>query len=143
MSVASEHVSVFRDEWADRLVDTCDIKRLAGRGAINATTLQYDAESITDVYLSRPCLIRPLTPGAPVTTDFGQQEVTVTDYVFFFAYDTVGLEVEDRLIPQTVHADGDTELVGQVFRISSIEFDSYKTRMMVTASLDLGPGETS
>lgn len=140
MSIASDHVAVFRTHRADRYVDTCDVKRLASRGAINDTTLLYPSESEPNIATGQACLYRP-TSTTPEVTDFGQQGISRLDGTFHFAHDALELKVEDTIT--LVTSVSSPKLVGKVFRVKAVHFDSYQTHMWADVELDQGPGETN
>jgi len=140
VSVASDHVEVFRTHRASRYVDACDIRRLASRGTINDTTLLYPSESEPNVATAQPCLYRPET-NTPVVTEFGQQGISRVSAWFEFADDAVELQVEDT-ITMTASLNS-PKLVGKIFRVTGVYFDSYQTHMHVDVEADQGPGETN
>lgn len=140
MTVVTDHVDVFRAQWADRFVDTCDVRRLAARGAINDTTLLYDGESEPDIVTDQPCLYRPVTT-VPTVTEFGQQGISRLGGIIHFAHDTAELAVEDTIVMKT--SVSSPKLVGKVLRVTAVHFDSYQTHMWADVELDQGPGETN
>ncbi len=140
MTIASDHVAVFRTQWAGRFGDTCDIKRLAARGEINDTTLVYDSESEPNIATALSCLYRP-APAAPTVTEFGQQGISKVDGSFHFAHDAVELQVEDTITLTT--SVNSPKLVGKIYRVTAVFVDSYQTHMWVDVELDQGPGETN
>ena len=140
MTIASDHVAVFRGQWATRFVDTCDIRRLASRGAINDTTLVYPSESEPNIATGQPCLYRPGTT-APTVTEFGQQGISRIDGTIHFAHDAVELKVEDTITMVT--SKDSPKVVGKIYRVTAVYFDSYQTHMWVDLELDQGPGETN
>lgn len=140
MSIASDHVTVFRSQWADRFVDTCDVRRLASRGAINTTTLVYDSESEPDIATGQPCAYRP-SNTTPQVTEFGQQGISRVDGTVHFAHDAPELEVEDTIVMVT--SVDSPKIVGKLLRVTAVHFDTYQTHMWVDVELDQGPGETN
>lgn len=140
MTIASDHVSVFRTQWASRFVDTCDIKRLAARGDINDTTLVYDAESEPDIATGQPCLFRP-ADTTPVVTEFGQQGISRLEGEIHMAHDAAELQIEDTIT--LVTSVSSPKLVGKIYRVTAVHLDSYQTHMWADVELDQGPGETN
>lgn len=140
MTIASEHVTVFRTQWASRFVDTCDIRRLDARGDINDTTLVYDAESEPNIATGQACLFRPGS-GAPTVTEFGQQGISKLDAQIHFAHNAVELRVEDTIT--IVTSVSSPKLAGKIYRVTAVWFDSYQTHMWADVELDQGPGETN
>ncbi len=140
MTIASDHVEVFRAQWATRFVDTCDVRRLATRGSINETTLLYPGESEPDIATDEVCLYRPSTT-TPTVTEFGQQGISRLEGEIHFAHDAPELQVEDTIVMKT--SVSSPKLVGKVLRVTAVHFDSYQTNMRADVELDQGPGETN
>ena len=140
MSVASDHVAVFRGQWTDRFVDTCDIKRLASRGIINDTTLVYPSESEPNIATGQGCLFRPGTT-APTVTEFGQQGISRLESTIHFPHDASELQVEDTITMVT--SKDSPKVVGKIYRVTAVHLDSYQTHMWADVELDQGPGETN
>ena len=140
MSIASDHVQVFRDQRADRYVDACNVRRLASRGTIDDDTLLYPSESEPNVATGQACLYRGETTE-PTVTEFGQQGISRVGAWIEFADDAVELEVEDT-ITMTASVSS-PKLVGKIFRVTGVYFDSYQTHMHVDVERDQGPGETN
>ena len=139
MSIPSAHVEVFRTHRATRYVDTCDIKRLASRGDIDDATLLYPSQSEPNVATAQPCLYRP-DRTSPGVTEFGQQGISRVSAWFEFADDAPELQVEDTITMIT--SVSSPKLVGKIFRVTGVYFDSYQTHMHVDVENDQGPGET-
>ncbi len=140
MTIASDHVAVFRTQWVGRFIDTCDIKRLAVRGDINDTTLIYDAESEPNVATGQPCVFRPVDT-VPTVVEFGQQGISRLGGQIHMAHDAPELQVEDTITMVT--SVNSPKVVGKIYRVTAVHVDSYQTHMWVDVELDQGPGETN
>lgn len=81
MSIAEDHVSYFRDQWALRLVDSCVVSRVTGT-TFNDTT--GETEETTETAYSGECLVRPANASE---TDFGEDRRQEVDYDLFLPYD--------------------------------------------------------
>lgn len=138
MSVASAHVDLFRDHWADRMVDTCTIRRLTDRGTINPTTLEYDAETWTVIYTG-PCLIRPVSGslGEPKTVKAGEEQKITNHLHLFLPHTADTIKPDDHA---TIDTSTDSRLVGAVPVVVAADSDTYITRRRVTARLWEGSG---
>lgn len=121
-------------------MDTCDIRRLDVRGAINTATLQYSNESEPDVASGQSCLFRPKTT-TPEVSEFGQQGVGFLEAEVYLPHDAPELEVEDTIV--LTASVSNAQLVGKEWRVTAVHFDSYKNRQMVEVDRAQGPGENT
>ncbi|MCI0678528.1 MAG: DUF6093 family protein [Actinobacteria bacterium] len=118
MSVASETLPFFRDQWAERLVDSCVIKRADGSSfsdVTGQTTIVYET-----IYLG-VCLVRPTGAGS---AEYGEQETAVRRYRVFIPDDETGPQPGD-LIDVTSTRDG--HLDGNTLVITGLRADTYNT----------------
>lgn len=118
MSVASATVSLFRNLWADRFVDTCVVKEETGT-SYNDTTKQ-DEPTYTTRY-SGACLVRDVSAR---DVDLGEQQTEIRRYRVFVPYDTTGLAPK-MLVDVTSTNDGD--LNGLQLVVRSVGKDTYNT----------------
>jgi hypothetical protein len=131
-------VAFFRTYWTDRLVDTCTGRRVdVPRGAINATTYQYDSQSSTVVYATGPCLVRP-TGGQADAAEFGQESQTRIGYMLILPFDATGILPDDEFTVDT--SETDAEMVGKILIVRAAKVDSYRTATRLLCELALGGG---
>lgn len=136
MSVASDHVPVFRDLWADRFVDTASITDLTDRGTYNPATLQYDTPSTSVVY-SGGVLIRA-TKGDQIEERGMSGEMLYT-HTILLPHSATGISVGNTVtVTASVY---DPDLVGAVLTVQSVHQDTYNTRRELRCLLSQGRGD--
>jgi hypothetical protein len=118
MSIPAAHLDLFRDQWTDRLVDTCVIKEQTGTGFDPGTgqmvptyTTHYDGA----------CLVRP---GQASDVVAGEEQAQIYAYMVFIPYTEVDI-VPGWVIDVTSTHDGDLD--GEQLVIQNVEKDSYLT----------------
>lgn len=139
MSIPSNTLATFRDQWASRFIDTITVIRVTSRGTYNPTTHLHDGGG-TNAEYSGGALIRPMS-AAGQTALFGEQQVTGKAYYVFIPYDaafTGNPQPEDRVTIDASSADPD--LVGRTMLVVSASHDSYQTRIELICRLEEGPG---
>lgn len=134
MSIASDSVALFREQWSDRFVDTVTISNPVTGGTFNPSTLVYDGGSGGVVYTGGGLIRASTTEPIEETT---QEERTYLDFDLYLPYDSTGF-APDQIV--TVDASIDPDLVGKTFRVVAIERDTYNTRRKLRIELDLGRG---
>lgn len=135
MTLATSHIDLFRNEWAERFVDACTIDRTTDRGPLNQGTLQYDSPTISNIYAG-PCLVRPMArSGSP---DYGQEQIARKAYEVMLPFNANGIEPQDRI---TITASvKETALVGAVLTAFYEQKDSWNTHRLIVAELNEGGG---
>jgi hypothetical protein len=145
LSIASDHVAFFRDQRADRYVDTVTI-RDQDAGTWNRTTKQYDGGSPATLYTGG-ALIRPGgaaggSPGRPAARERGAQAEVLHDYDVELPFDAGGLDTFRPNHEITVDAsENEADLVGQILVIQSITDDSYATFRLLRCIISEGRGD--
>jgi hypothetical protein len=119
MSVASSMGPFFRTQWADRLVDSCVVKRQTDE-TFDATTGQY--EFVYTTQYSGDCLVRPKAAGDEQS---GEQQAEVRMYSVFVPYDETD-PLPDDLVDITSTNDG--FLNGKQFVVRNVAGDTYNHR---------------
>ena len=130
MSVASDHVALFRDLWADRFTDTGTITRTAAKGTFNDVTGVYGTPTTVTVYTGG-LLVRP--GGSERRAEFGE-ELTTRGPVEVFCPYTVEAAVGDRV---TVTVSADPDLDGEILVIRAVVVDSYDTHRTLICELEI------
>ena len=145
MSLASDHVAFFRDQRADRYVDTVTI-RDQDEGTWNRTTKQYDGSTPAVIYTGG-ALIRPAgaaggSPRRPSAKERGDQAEVLHDYDVMLPFDAGGLDTFRPNHEITVDASvSEADLVGQVLVIQSLTNDSYATFRLLRCIISEGRGD--
>ncbi len=145
MSIPSDHVAFFRDQRADRYVDTVTI-RDQDAGTWNRTTKQYDGGTPAVIYTGG-ALIRPAgaaggSPRRPAARERGDQAEVLHDYDVMLPFDAGGLDTFRPNHEITVDASvSETDLVGAVLIIQSITDDSYATFRLLRCIISEGRGD--
>jgi hypothetical protein len=119
MSIPSLTVGYFRDQWADRFVDSCVVTRVTG-STFNDTTGETE-ETTAQVY-SGECLVRPAQAGHG-EVDFGEDRRQEVDYDIYLPFDAATLENGDEV---SVTADLDPNI--PTLTVLKGFTDSYLTR---------------
>lgn len=129
MSLASDSVAGFRERWATRFVDAGTLDRETDQGTYNATTLQYDAPTSSQIWDGTGgCLVRP---KARTTSDFGEKDSKVEVYDILVPYTATGAQPGDKFTVSDSLLDPD--LVGAVLVLTEVVDDSYLTHYQWTA----------
>ena len=118
MSIASGVLDFFRDQWADRLVDSCIIQEQTGE-SFNATT--GESEPTYTTRYEGPCLIRS---GSPGDATYGEQLAETRMYTVHVPHTTEGLS-HGFLVDITSTHDGDLDGLQLVIR--NVGKDTYRT----------------
>ncbi len=145
MSIPSDHVAFFRDQRADRYVDTVTI-RDQDEGTWNRTTKQYDGGTPSIIYTGG-ALIRPAgaasgSPRRPAARERGEQAEILHDYDVLLPFDAGGLDTFRPNHEITVDASvNEADLVGAVLIIQSITDDSYATFRLLRCIISEGRGD--
>lgn len=141
MSLQTDSVVLFRQQWASRLVDEVEVLRYSDAGeTFNETSGQHEGGTPTTILSgggSPNALIRPGSPEEETET-FPQELRTYSGYDVYFAFDAPTFEVEDRIVVTTSLTEPDLD--GKTLTILAILLDGYNTRRRVMAELDLGRG---
>lgn len=116
MSVATDHAAFFQAEWADRLVDSCVVKREAST-SFSTTTGVYTPTYTT--VTSSACLVRPAAAGA---VQSGEHQTELRMYQVFIPYTVTG-PLPDDLVDVT--STNDAFLNGKQFVVRNIAGDTY------------------
>ena len=122
MSIASDALTFFRTEWADRLVDSCVVKEETGT-SFNSGTGVY-----TPTYTTRytgACLVRPASES---DASYGQRLVVVFSHVVSIPWNQNTVTVND-LVDVTSTFDG--KLNGKQFIVRGIPTDTYTTHRIL------------
>lgn len=122
MSVATDHLTFFRSDWATRFVDTCTIGRVTGR-TLNTSTGVYTPTVVSQY--SGPCLVRP---QAPASAQAGQELIEQRNYRVFLPYTVTAVKVDDVV---TVTSIFDGVLNGKQLIVRNILADTYNTRRVL------------
>lgn len=126
MSVAEDHVSYFRDEWALRFVNTCVVTRVTGT-TFNDTTGETE-ETTTTVLNGTECLVRPANASE---SDFGEDRRQEVDYDLFLPHDAADLEEGDSVVVTSTLGDIPTLTVLRGFQDSYLTKWHYETKVVV------------
>ena len=135
MSVASDHVALFRSEWTSRFVDTVLITDLTSRGTWNRATKQYEAPSTTTVY-NGGALIRAETD---TTKNRGLEGEVLYTHSVLVPHDTNAMKPGYSVAVSASLLD--TDLTGATMTIQSVHQDSYNTRRELRCLLSQGGGD--
>lgn len=119
MSVASSMASFFRDQWSDRFVDSCVVKRETGT-SFNDTTGVYSPTYTTQ--FDGSCLVRPKFADDEQS---GERQAELRMYSVFIPYDEED-PLPDDLVDVTSTSDG--FLDGKQFVVRNISGDTYMHR---------------
>jgi len=139
MTIQTDAVAVFREQWATRFIDSITVTRTTSRGAINPATYKYDSEFGSIPYTGE-ALIRPFSAEGE-TSDFGDQLVTGKTYSVFVPHTAVfagDFQPEDVVTIDACALDPD--FVGKAMRMLSQQHDSYLTRIELICRFDEGVG---
>lgn len=118
MSIATDLLGFFRTEWADRLTDSCVVKRETGSSFSDVTGVS--TPTYTTNYTGA-CLVRPLGPSE---ASFGQELLEVRGYTVFLPYSETD-QLPGDLVDVTSTTDG--FLTGKQFVVRNVNGDTYIT----------------
>lgn len=122
MSIATDLLSFFRTEWADRLTDTCVVKRETGESFSDVTGVS--TPTYTTNY-SGPCLVRPVFgPREAGDELFGQELLQTRRYVVHVPY-TEADQLPGDLVDITSVTD--SFLTGKQFVVMNVPGDTLVT----------------
>jgi hypothetical protein len=128
VSVASDHVSVFRTLRADRYVDTAVVTRY------DFTMPTFDEPSGETTYptstpYSGECLVRPAQASE---SEFGEDRRQEVDYDLYLPYDAATLEELDEVaVTSTLDPDIPTLTVLRGFQDSYLTHRRYECKAVV------------
>lgn len=112
--------SLFRTQWATRLVDTCLIEEINDSTRVFNDTTGVYADNPTTIY-SGACLVRPVS-RPDVEQTFGQELVDIQGFKIFVPYDETGVKPDHRV---TVTSTNDGRLNGMVLYVRLVNSDTY------------------
>lgn len=127
MTAIAAAIVRLRSHWTSRFVDTCTIVTTTALGALNPTTLQYDAPTTATVYAG-VCLIRD-QPDRPTHIAVDGQGQPITRPVVILPHDTPAIP-RDAVVTVTDSAHN-PQLVGRTYRVHHQEHDAYHTHTVV------------
>ena len=116
MSLASDIQSFFQTKWANRLVDTCTVKRVSDSG-FSTTSGSYSPTYTTVTTTS--CLVRPSAQGDEVA---GEAQQELRRYNVFISYQVTDLQPDDLV---DITSTNDSYLNGKTFTVRNVRGDTY------------------
>lgn len=119
MTLPTDYATFFRNQWADRFVDSCVVKRETGT-SFNDTTGEYTPTYTTQ--FSGNCLVRS---KAASDTQSGERQAELRMYSVFVPYDETD-PLPDDLVDITSTNDG--FLNGKQFVVRNVAGDTYMHR---------------
>ncbi len=140
MSLQTDTVGLFRNQWASRFVDEVDVLRFATPGSFNEATGVYDSQTDATILAGGGipnALIRPGS-GEEDEEQLANEQRTYSGYDVFFAFDSPPFEIEDKIVVTTSLTE--PTLDGLTLVVVAVILDGYNTRRKVIAELDLGRG---
>lgn len=118
MSIPTSLLSFFRTQWADRMTETCVVKRVDSE-VFNTTTGSYVVAY--DTTFSGECLVRPM--GAS-DAQSGEHQAELRMYQVFLPYDETDFQPDDLI---DVTSTSDSYLTGRQFVVRNVPGDTYNT----------------
>ncbi len=141
MSLQTDTVGLFRNQWSSRFVDEVDVLRHNPAGeTFNETTGKHEGGTPTTVLAGAGtpnALIRPGS-GEEDEEQLALEQRTYSGYDVHFAFDVPLFEIEDRIV--VTASPSEPDLDGKTLVIVAIIFDGYNTHRRVVTELDLGRG---
>lgn len=119
MSIANDLATFFQDEWSNRMVDSCVVKRETST-SFSTTSGTYSPTYST--ISSTACLIRPASAG---DEQAGERQAELRMYSVYIPYTVTGVEPDD-LVDVTSTNDG--FINGKQFVVRNIPGDTYNHR---------------
>ncbi len=140
MSLQTDTVGLFRDQWASRFADEVDVLRYDSAGeTFNETTGVHEGGTPSTVLAGGGSPNALIRPGSATTEEqLLTEQRTFSEYDVYFAHDAPVFEIEDRIV--VTASTTDPLLDGKTLVITAVLLDGYNTRRKVVAELDLGRG---
>jgi hypothetical protein len=128
VSIPSSLAPFFRDLWAERMVDTCVIRRISGQ-TLNTSTGAY-VTTYTTTY-SGDCLARPKM-ASDATAGGLQHELRMYDV--YVPHTVTNVEPDDEVVVTS----GDGWLSGRTLHVRNVEGDSYSHHRLLSCEDNQG-----
>ena len=106
------------------MVDACEITS-DPQGSFNETTKTWSDPADSEVY-DGPCQVRMPT-AVEVEVEFAGSDVTTQKLIVKIPVSATGVEVGHVVTITDVHPRGDSDLVGRVFRVVGLHWQTFST----------------
>lgn len=118
--LTADELTAMRETSDSALPDTGTITR-AGVGTFSTATGLLTAGASTTIY-SGAMRVRPSSATSTTDVSFGEQQVTLSQFVLTVPYDTDDVQPDDIV---TVTASDDADLLARTLRVTAVPLGSF------------------